>query len=77
MFVPVCSGSDKTTMAVGTGQQEYHPIYQSPGNLSNIAHHSQGNALLPVVFLTIPKSMCIVKVIFMVSDLLLIVAASK
>jgi hypothetical protein len=29
------------------------------------------------VFLTIPKSMCIVKVIFMVSDLLLIVAASK
>lgn len=77
MFVPVCSGSDKTTMTVGMGQQEYHPIYQSPGNLSNIACHSQGNALLPIVFLPIPKSMCIVKVIFMVSNLLLIAAASK
>lgn len=59
MFVPVCAGSDKTTTTVGTGQQEYHPVYQSPGNLSNIARRSRGNALLPVAFLPIPKSMFI------------------
>ena len=57
MFVLICSGSDKTTTTVGTGQQEYHPVYQSPGNLSNVARRSRGNALLPVAFLPIPKSM--------------------
>jgi hypothetical protein len=60
MFVPVCSGSDKTTTTVRTGQQEYHPVYISPGNLSNIAHWSHGNAVLPVAFLLIPKSESII-----------------
>jgi hypothetical protein len=55
MFVPVCSGSNKTTMTIGTGQQEYHPVYMSPGNLSNIACRLHGNAVLPVAFLPIPK----------------------
>jgi len=57
MFVPVCSGSDKTTTTVGTGQQEYHPVYQSPGNISNTAHRAHGNGVLPVASLLIPKSM--------------------
>jgi hypothetical protein len=65
MFVPVCGGSDKTTTTVGTGQQEYHPVYQSPGNLSNVARRSRGSALLPVAFLPIPKSMFILKVIIL------------
>ncbi|KAH9986224.1 hypothetical protein BJV77DRAFT_1061839 [Russula vinacea] len=56
MFVPVVAGSDKTTVSVATGHQEYHPIYMSPGNLTNIARHSQGNMLLPVAFLPIPKT---------------------
>ena len=56
MFVPVIAGSDKTTVSVTTGHQEYHPIYMSPGNLSNIARRAHGNALLPVAFLPIPKS---------------------
>ena len=56
MFVLVCSGSDKTTTTVGTGQQEYHPVYMSPGDLSNIACRSHGNAVLPVAFLPILKN---------------------
>lgn len=57
MFVPVVAGSDKTTVSVATGHQEYHPVYMSPGNLTNVARRSHGNAVLPVAFLPIPKSM--------------------
>jgi hypothetical protein len=35
MFVPIIAGSDKTTVLVAMGQQEYHPVYVSIGNLSN------------------------------------------
>jgi Plavaka transposase len=56
MFVPVVAGSDKTTVSVATGHQEYHPVYMSLRNLSNIARRAHGNALLPVAFLPIPKS---------------------
>ncbi|KAH9970251.1 hypothetical protein BJV74DRAFT_744464, partial [Russula compacta] len=56
MFVPVVAGSDKTTMSVATGHQEYHPVYMSPGNLTNVARQAHGNALLPVAFLPIPKT---------------------
>ncbi len=56
MFVPVIAGSDKTTVSVVTGHQEYHPVYMSPGNLSNVACRAHGNALLPVAFLPILKS---------------------
>jgi hypothetical protein len=55
MFVPVIGGSDKTTVSVATGHQEYHPVYASPGNLSNIARRSHGKGVLPVAFLPIPK----------------------
>ena len=57
MFVPVVVGSDKTIVSVMTGHQEYHPVYMSPGNLTNIARRAQGDAVLPVAFLPIPKSM--------------------
>jgi hypothetical protein len=56
MFVPVIAGSDKTTVSVATGHQEYHPLYMSPGSLTNTARRAQGNAFLPVAFLPIPKS---------------------
>jgi Plavaka transposase len=56
MFVPVIIGSDKTTVSVATGHQEFHPVYMSPGNLTNTARRAHGNALLPVAFLPIPKS---------------------
>jgi hypothetical protein len=35
MFVPIIAGGDKTTVLVATGQQEYHTVYVSVGNLSN------------------------------------------
>jgi Plavaka transposase len=58
MFVPV-AGSDKTTVSVTTGNQEYHPIYMSPGNITNIAHRAHGSAFLPVAFLPIPKGIIV------------------
>ncbi|KAH9161473.1 hypothetical protein EDB89DRAFT_1913859 [Lactarius sanguifluus] len=56
MFVPIVMGSDKTTVSIATRHQEYHLVYMSPGNLSNIARRAHGNALLPVTFLPIPKT---------------------
>lgn len=56
MFVPIVAGSDKTTVSVATGHQEYHPVYISPGNLINTARRAHGIAFLPVAFLPIPKS---------------------
>jgi len=55
-LVPVFSGSDKTTVSVATGHQEYHPVYVSAGNISNTAWRGHGNAVLPIAFLPIPKS---------------------
>ncbi|KIM36125.1 hypothetical protein M413DRAFT_31879 [Hebeloma cylindrosporum] len=56
MLVPVIAGSDKTTVSVATGHQEYHPVYISPGIISNTARRGHGNGVLPVAFLPIPKT---------------------
>ena len=56
MFVPVVAGSDKTTVSVATGHQEYHPVYISPGIITNTARRGHRNGVLPVAFLPIPKS---------------------
>ncbi|KAJ8091523.1 hypothetical protein PM082_024443 [Marasmius tenuissimus] len=56
MFVPVVCGSDKTTVSVATGHQEYHPVYQSPGNITNAARRGHGSGVLPSAFLPIPKT---------------------
>jgi len=55
MLVPVVGGSDKTTVSVATGNQEFHPVYDSPGNLTNSARRGHGRGVLPVAFLPIPK----------------------
>ncbi|KAJ7484587.1 hypothetical protein FB451DRAFT_1337996 [Mycena latifolia] len=55
-FVPIVAGSDKTMVSVGTGHQEYHPVYASPGILTGPARHAHGNGVLPVAFLSIPKT---------------------
>ena len=34
-FIPIILGSDKMTVSVATGQQEYHPIYLSIGHVHN------------------------------------------
>ena len=55
MFVPIVAGSDKTTVSVVTGHQEYHPVYVSVRNLMNTAWRAHGNSVLPVAFLPIQK----------------------
>ena len=70
MLVPVIAGSDKTTVSIATGHQKYHPVYISPGIFTNTAHRGHGNAVLPVTFLPIPKSMSYLFFTFsLVSDL--------
>ena len=56
MFVPIVAGSDKTMVSIGTGSQEYHPVYASLGNITNTARRAHGNGVVPVAFLPIPKS---------------------
>ncbi|KAI5886109.1 uncharacterized protein SCHCODRAFT_02673152 [Schizophyllum commune H4-8] len=46
MFVPVIGGSDKTTVSVATGHQEYHPVYQSPGCITNNARRARGDEVV-------------------------------
>ncbi len=57
MLVPAIAGSDKTTVLVATGHQEFHPLYVSPGNISNAAHCGHGMGVFPFAFLPIPKGM--------------------
>ena len=33
LLVPLILGSDKTTVSVATGQNEYYPVYLSIGNV--------------------------------------------
>jgi hypothetical protein len=55
MFVPIILGSDKTTVSVATGQNEYYPLYLSIGNVQNHMRRAHKNALVVIGFLPIPK----------------------
>lgn len=57
MFLPLIMGSDKTTVSVATGNQEFHPFYGSPGVISGIARRSHGSGVLPYSMLPIPKGL--------------------
>jgi hypothetical protein len=57
--VTICSiilGSDKTTVSVATGQNEYYPLYLSNGLIHNNVRRAHRNAMSLVAFLAIPKS---------------------
>ncbi|KAG0699688.1 hypothetical protein DFH29DRAFT_983453 [Suillus ampliporus] len=56
MFVPVILGSDKTTVSVGTGNNEYYPLYVSIGNVRNNVRRAHQDAVAIVGFLAIPKT---------------------
>lgn len=56
MFCPYILGSDKTTVSVATGQNEYYPLYQSLGLLFNSARRAHRNGVGLLAFLAIPKS---------------------
>lgn len=56
MFVPIILGSDKTTVSVATGQNEYWPVYISIGNIHNNVRRAHRNGVALLGFLAIPKS---------------------
>ncbi|RXW18633.1 hypothetical protein EST38_g7221 [Candolleomyces aberdarensis] len=56
MFAPVILGSDKTTVSVATGQNEYYPLYASLGNVQNRLRRAHKGALTVIGFLAIPKT---------------------
>jgi hypothetical protein len=58
MFVPIILGSDKTTVSVATGHNEYYPLYMSIGNVHNNVRRAHRNALVLVAFLAIPERTC-------------------
>ena len=56
MFVPIVLRSDKTTVSVATGHNEYYPLYISIGNVHNGVWHAHCGAISLVGFLSIAKS---------------------
>ncbi|KAH9484630.1 hypothetical protein JR316_0004112 [Psilocybe cubensis] len=56
MFCPVIIGSDKTTVSVATGQNDFYPLYMSLGNIHNKMRRAHKNAVSLVGFLAIPKT---------------------
>ena len=56
MFVPIILGSDKTTVSVATGQNDYWPVYLSVRNVHNNVRRAHRNAVELLAFLAIPKS---------------------
>jgi hypothetical protein len=55
MFIPMILGSDKMTVSVGTGQNEFWPLYGSIGNIHNNVRRAHGEGLVLIDFLAIPK----------------------
>ncbi|TFK79473.1 hypothetical protein K466DRAFT_505488 [Polyporus arcularius HHB13444] len=55
MLTPIILGADKTTVSVATGNQEFHPLYMSIGNITNEMRRAHREAVLPIGFLAIPK----------------------
>ncbi|KAJ3516412.1 hypothetical protein NMY22_g14214 [Coprinellus aureogranulatus] len=55
-FAPVVLGSDKTTVSVATGQNEYYPLYASVGNAQNHLRRAHKGAVSVIGFLSIPKT---------------------
>ncbi|KAG2058792.1 hypothetical protein BDR06DRAFT_980193 [Suillus hirtellus] len=55
-FIPIILGSDKTTVSVGTGNNEYYPLYASIGNVHNNVQCAHHDALIVIGSLAIPKT---------------------
>ena len=54
MFVPIILGSDKTTVSVATGHNQYWPVYMSIGNIRNNVRRAHRNGVVLLGFLAIP-----------------------
>ncbi|KAI5985780.1 hypothetical protein EDD15DRAFT_2390119 [Pisolithus albus] len=55
-FVPIILGSDKTTVSVATGQNDYWLVYLSIGNIHNNVRRAHRNGVKLLSFLAIPKA---------------------
>ncbi|KAJ7683440.1 hypothetical protein B0H17DRAFT_1160912 [Mycena rosella] len=55
-FIPIILGSDKTTVSVATGQNDYYPLYMSNGLVHNNVRRAHRNAVMLIGFLAIPKT---------------------
>ena len=55
LLVPIILSSDKTTVSIATGHNEYWPLYASIGNIHNNVRHAHEAGLVLVGFLSIPK----------------------
>ncbi|KAG0703017.1 hypothetical protein DFH29DRAFT_982081 [Suillus ampliporus] len=53
MFVPIILGSDKTTVSVATGHNQYWPVYMSIGNIRNNVQCAHRNGVVLLGFLAI------------------------
>ncbi|THU79867.1 hypothetical protein K435DRAFT_696868 [Dendrothele bispora CBS 962.96] len=54
--VPAIFGSDKTTVSVTTGQNEFYPFYLSQGNIHNNVRRAHRDGISLCAFLSIPKT---------------------
>ncbi|KAG1725443.1 hypothetical protein EDB19DRAFT_1833778 [Suillus lakei] len=54
-FMPVILGSDKTTVSVATGANDYYPLYVLIGNVCNNVQRAHCDTITIVGFLAMPK----------------------
>jgi len=59
MFVPIYVSSDKTTVSVATGQNDFHPVYISVGNIHNGIRRADVGGFVLLAFLPIPRGECL------------------
>ena len=55
MFIPIYISSDKTTVSVATGQNNFHPVYISVGNVHNNIRRADVGGFVLLAFLPIPR----------------------
>ncbi|TFK48664.1 hypothetical protein OE88DRAFT_1615378, partial [Heliocybe sulcata] len=53
MFIPIILGSDKTTVSVGTGDNEFYPLYMMLGNHHNAMRRAHRNTVALIGFLAL------------------------
>ena len=46
MLIPIILGSDKTTVSVGTGNNQFWPVYLSIGNIFNSTRRAHRNGVV-------------------------------
>ncbi|KAL0955357.1 hypothetical protein HGRIS_001606 [Hohenbuehelia grisea] len=56
MFMPIIAGSDKTTVSVATGNNEFYPLYAGIGNIHNSVRRAHRDGIDVLAFLAILKT---------------------